>query len=360
MSAQELGDILAQYVRDRQLYGNDDAYQASLDKDIGDMLGEFIQHMETMESLMEEMGTNCNNYGWQHWEDQAALRPRVGHTVGDRITCKFMTTAILFMRKGSLSTLKDEGATENNKKIRQYIRCAIVNMFATILTESACGGQWGIYYAWYSVDKMMDEGGMRHLITADHCQMGVTEDIRRGQWKMSDKIKNWLRAHEALMTKIKGTTMSDSCNKSAQGSTKGKDGRSQGEGASTVREGEESALNKLKEGMKSILQRAQEEVVQSANRSTPPVKDVQRIAPMTEPAAPKLQEHPISSTTTQETPVPTVEVCGSHDGSDERTVRSVGHCVDERTVQRRGDECGGFTEFMDTRGLYVDSVLQKS
>ncbi|KJP87308.1 hypothetical protein AK88_02988 [Plasmodium fragile] len=31
-----------------------------------------------------------------------------------------------------------------------------------------------------------------------------------------------------------------------------------------------------------------------------------------------------------------------HDRRDERTVGSVGHCVDERTVQRRGDECGAY------------------
>ncbi|KJP84844.1 hypothetical protein AK88_05523 [Plasmodium fragile] len=285
--APPLGKILAQCVKDRDLYGDDDAYQAALEKDIGDMLGEFIKHMEDMDSLMEAWGTNCNNYGWHHWEDDDSLQPRVNQTVGDRITCKLMTTAILLMSKGSQSTLKDEGETENNKKMRQYMRCAIVNMFGTILTESACGRKWGIYYAWYSVDQMRGNGGMQDLIAAEDCRMGETDDIRRGQWTLSDHIKNWLRANDDLMSKIKGEEMTESCKKSAPASSTRKDADGQDDAASALREGESSALNTLKAGMHSILQRAQQEVVESANSSTSPVKDVQTIRPMTEPAAPK-------------------------------------------------------------------------
>ncbi|KJP86177.1 hypothetical protein AK88_04148 [Plasmodium fragile] len=208
---------------------------------------------------IESMGENCNNTGWQHWADKSGT-PHVGHTVGDRIACKFMVTAILFMTNWSESWRKDEQETQNNKKLRQYMRCAIVNMFGTILTESACGGHWGIYYAGYSVRKMMGDGGIPMSASATECARERMQDIRRGKWSMQQAVKEWLRKNVNLQQMIQRTQLQQECKKKIQQGPMQQGAVAATEQKATTEPWVLSAQQTLQRALKRVLQKVEREI----------------------------------------------------------------------------------------------------
>ncbi|KJP88410.1 hypothetical protein AK88_01862 [Plasmodium fragile] len=259
MSAKELGDILAQYVKDRHLYGNDELYQASLDKDIGAMLGEFVEHMETMESLMEALGANCDNYGWQHWRTHAT-HAHVGYTVGDRIVCKLMSAALFFIHTRTKATGAPDTENNNDERLKEYVVCAILNMFATFLKESACGREWGIYYAWYTMQQMdASTGGKMQKM---HCANEVYQNIQAGRWSMEQKIKQWLSTNTKLQETMRKAGVSDICKwgLDKDGHIKGSQGN--GDAATTREMKAKNVTKKLTDGIKDIFVEIKNEVTQ--------------------------------------------------------------------------------------------------
>ncbi|KJP85433.1 hypothetical protein AK88_04936 [Plasmodium fragile] len=250
MSA-ELAHILAQYVKDRGLVGNDGGYQVSLDKDIADMLGEFIQHMETKESLMEDLGSNCNNEGWFHPRGGENTR-HVGYTVGDKVVCKLMATALWFLSTSTHVQRTQDSSQLNNVRLKEYVKCAIVTMFASILEQSACGGTWPIHNAWKVMNRMW-ASGIQGLSIDGGCKKLLEIDIQRGTWSMKETIKNWLKKNTRLRKKISGEKLANKCNKVVgQGEKAGVQGTKEQLG--DVHGKEEAAIMKqLQRGTKNIV-----------------------------------------------------------------------------------------------------------
>ncbi|KJP86100.1 hypothetical protein AK88_04291 [Plasmodium fragile] len=259
MSAKELGDILAKYVTARGLQGNDDGYQASLKKDIGARLEEFIQHMEKMEPNMDALGSNCNNYGWQHWADQAAS-PRVGHNEGDRIPCKFMTIALYFLKRWSHNAGLHDDEKTNDMKLKGYMRCAVVHMFTEILFEYVCRRKWGTFYAWYSVHGMMQDGGIKTSAAATECAMDRLMDITRGTWSMSEEIKEGLRNNATLKSMLRRNKMENACQKKIK-PEQTKDNRPLDSNRQTDKaSGKIRVEERLNTGLKTVLKKVQKEI----------------------------------------------------------------------------------------------------
>ncbi|KJP88405.1 hypothetical protein AK88_01857 [Plasmodium fragile] len=168
--------------------------------------------MKDMEPLMDALGSNCNNAGWQHWLTDAKYA-HVGQNEGDRIACKFMTIALYFLKGWSQTGKIPYDEKENDMKLKGYMRCAVVHMFTDILFESVCRSKWGTFYAWYSVDGMMKDGGITRSAGTQKCAMDRLMDITRGNWSMSEEIKERLRNNDRLKSMIAGERMKAACQK---------------------------------------------------------------------------------------------------------------------------------------------------
>ncbi|KJP86097.1 hypothetical protein AK88_04288 [Plasmodium fragile] len=227
------------------------------------MLGEFIQHMEEMETLMEELGSNCNNTGWEHWLTHAK-QPHVGYTVGDRIVCKLMSGALFFI----YTRHKETGATRmennNDERLKEYVVCAILNMFATFLKESACGGKWGIYYAWYTMKQMdASTGGVMERM---NCANEVYQNIKAGGWSMEEKIKQWLSTNTRLQETMRTAGVSNICHWELDKDGNIKGGKTKGDAGNTRDMKAKNVTKKLTEGIRDIFVDIKNEVTETIKR----------------------------------------------------------------------------------------------
>ncbi|KJP84716.1 hypothetical protein AK88_05652 [Plasmodium fragile] len=158
-----------------------------------------------------DLGANCDNVGWFHPKSGGDTR-HVGYTVGDKVICKLMATALWFLTDWTHVQTTEDTSNLNNVKFKEYVKCAIVTMFASILEQSACGGTWAIYNAWTVMNKMWADG-IPGLSIEGECKELLGIDLRTGQWSMKDKIKDWLRQDKGLKQKISGAALANKCRK---------------------------------------------------------------------------------------------------------------------------------------------------
>ncbi|KJP84815.1 hypothetical protein AK88_05550 [Plasmodium fragile] len=299
-----------------------------------------------------------------------------------------MVGALYFMNEDTWRLRRGTMLVSNDDELKEYVRCAIVNMYMEILKESSCGGDWGLWYAWYTM-KQMEDGIRGGLITTGKCGHEVFENIQTKEFDMAEKIKDWLKKNPSLTDKIGGQGIDSTCRKSLaelDGVTPGK--HKMGDKIKMQPE-EQAAITTLGQELKVIVEQVKTAAVQCAQTPGPcmePSEDDPSSAP--ENADSKaIVPHPVNSG------IPAPNAAAGKDRwqnalmrpppirlrTDASTTTKSGCAETETNVaaplrlsdEHRGydgsgsgaddcaDECGGFTEFMDIRGLYVDSVLQK-
>ncbi|KJP84996.1 hypothetical protein AK88_05366, partial [Plasmodium fragile] len=221
--------------------------------------------MDRMEALMDALGSNCDNAGWQHWLTHAK-HAHVGHNEGDRIACRLMTLASYFLEGWSHTARLDDDDNTNNMKLKGYMRCAVVHMFSEILNESECRSKWGTFYGWYSVQGMMTEGGITKSAGMPQCEMYRLLDITRGNWSMSQEIKERLRNNDGLQSMLERHQEKSTCHNTIRKEKKKKstplDANRQTDKASGNIEVQET----LKRELKRVLKKVEREIsVKGAN-----------------------------------------------------------------------------------------------
>ncbi|KJP84740.1 hypothetical protein AK88_05630 [Plasmodium fragile] len=160
---------------------------------------------------LESLGLNCMNAYYKHPKDPHG-HPRKVQRAGDRIMCKLMVGALYFMNDNRWRLWGGNMVVSNHDELTEYVRCATVNMYMEILKESSCGGDWGLYYAWYTM-KEMEEGLGGGLITKGKCGHAVFENIKASEWDMRHKIKQWLRQNARMNGKIARSGLKSKCSR---------------------------------------------------------------------------------------------------------------------------------------------------
>ncbi|KJP84923.1 hypothetical protein AK88_05443 [Plasmodium fragile] len=254
MSAKQLGALLVEYVRSRGVYMSGEEYQNMLLKDIYNQLREFVVYMEKKENIIL-FSVNCDDHGW--WHEGAGIRQM--NTPGNIPICRLMVGALYFMNNNKWKRQRGERADTADDRLKDYVGCAIVNMFEELLLEASCGANWGIEQAWYIMRKI--EAAIPGLITDKICNLQQAENIQIGKWSMKDKIKKWLDANEKFKAKLQVQKVGKQCTGNAKSTSKD-------ERASTaLSEGHASKIKQTKSAekilwgrVKTVVREARKEV----------------------------------------------------------------------------------------------------
>ncbi|KJP84927.1 hypothetical protein AK88_05436, partial [Plasmodium fragile] len=283
MSYATLGALLLHYVSTRRLQGTQKEYKHSLWKDTEVQLQKFIAHLN--EDGMDDMYyANCKNFGWQHPHDPTGT-PYVVTRMGDRIICTIMTRALWFANGWSKAPeMHTEDHSGGGTDLKDFIRCGIVNMFMHLLEESACASRWGIFYAWYSVKRMENEGPFgRNLIYEGKCKNGMEQDIQAKGWSMKESIKQWLSTHESIRNSMQNASVSTNCSRNiGELPTQGK-GNKNTEDGDIVKEQVVQTAKTLSTGMRNIFTEIKKEVKASGSKG----EDAQSPIPASAAATPQ-------------------------------------------------------------------------
>ncbi|KJP89999.1 hypothetical protein AK88_00168 [Plasmodium fragile] len=207
--ADRLGALLAAYVRQRALVGQQHLYKELLGDDIKAELEQFEKYME--DEAIDSYAANCSNTGYTR---EGGGKDFFKHNAGDKLMCKLMTGALYFMNENSWRKWRANMVVSNDDELKEYVRCAIVNIFMYILLQSPCRSEMGVYYAWDTVTQM--EGLMGGLITEGKCKRGVFLNIKTQEFDMEQMIKNWLQNNNTLTEKFKGPEVQRICTKSLE------------------------------------------------------------------------------------------------------------------------------------------------
>ncbi|KJP84930.1 hypothetical protein AK88_05439 [Plasmodium fragile] len=231
----------------------------SLWQDIEAQLEKFIQHLK--EDHVEDVySLHCNYYAWADW------RPPHGSPVevpspGDIIICTLMTNALYFLNGWSKApgthTADHSGG---HTALKDFIRCGIVNMFMHLLEESACNTEWGIFYAWHTMQHMKNDGPFgRNLIYAGTCKNGMEEDIEVDGWSMQQSIKQWLSTHDSIRNRIQHASASTNCSSKIAEYTKKDNGKKNTDDADIVKAQVVQTAKNLSKGMGKIFRQIKKE-----------------------------------------------------------------------------------------------------
>ncbi|KJP85005.1 hypothetical protein AK88_05360 [Plasmodium fragile] len=243
-------------------------------------LGQFVQYMADMD--MEALGSNCANVYYKHPQDPNGVE-RLVTRAGDRIMCKLMSGALFFLYQSN-ATAKIQGIDHtNDETLREYVRCAILNMFAKFLKQSACDGKWGLWYAWYTVEREMDES-MGGVMKRVNCANEVYQNIQAAGWSMEQKIATWLSTDHKLKDRLGKAGVSNICKweLDKDGHIKGRKGTAHVD--NTTHMIATNVTKPLTEGIKEILVDIKKEVKETIQRGlhtqqAPGVQGVQTPSP---------------------------------------------------------------------------------
>ncbi|KJP85107.1 hypothetical protein AK88_05259 [Plasmodium fragile] len=183
--------------------------QTSLRTDIQAELEQFVAHMEHDD--IDSYAANCKNTGYTR---EGGGQDFFKHNEGDELICKLMSGALFFMNANSWTKRGGNMVVSNDDELKDYVRCAIVNIFMYILLASPCRSQMGVYYAWDTVTQM--EGIMGGLITEGKCKRGVFTDIQTQEFDMEKQITTWLKNNPSLTEKIEGPAIKSKCTQRLQ------------------------------------------------------------------------------------------------------------------------------------------------
>ncbi|KJP85160.1 hypothetical protein AK88_05203 [Plasmodium fragile] len=241
------------------VWGN---YKKWLWNEIDPILHKFIEYVKDKENW-ENYGGNCDNSFYYH------SGTRYLHHVrwpGTKVMCKIMSTALFFLTAPDGLPTFTHGAHDTEQKLRQLIGCTIVNIFMYILEKTVCEGHWGLQYAWHVMREEM-QGIPGNIVAEGKCLEGFIDNVNLGSWSMKEKIKEWIQHNTDLRTWVQDTEIKKMC-KTAQEESKqaGRKGTEKGTwqagGENTDNYGETAVREKMDRGLKDVIGRAMNEIMQ--------------------------------------------------------------------------------------------------
>ncbi|KJP84781.1 hypothetical protein AK88_05587 [Plasmodium fragile] len=170
------------------------------------VLQQFIHYMENTEDLADALGANCANSGWDDISSHG--RYHMGQTVADVVRCRLMTLALHFANGDNVNG-KHEAVKRTVTDAKEHrLRCEVANTFGYILEKKYCDLKtpWkrGIKYAWKTVLKMGDQGGlpsdgpvMKRICT--ECGYDIEKPVVR---VVNGEMAEWLLREGRLMDQI--------------------------------------------------------------------------------------------------------------------------------------------------------------
>ncbi|KJP88225.1 hypothetical protein AK88_02172 [Plasmodium fragile] len=243
-------------------------------------LGQFVQYMEHMD--MVTLGANCDNAYYKYPQHPDGRARKVTRT-GDRIMCKLMSGALFFIYKRHMVTGATGTDNNNDERFKEYVRCAILNMFMQFLKASSCKGDWGLWYAWYTMQKEMDES-MGGVMKRVNCANEVYQNIQAGGWSMEHKIATWLSRNNKLKDRLGKAGVSNICNWELDKAGHLKRSKGKGDAANTRDMKARNLTKQLTQGIKDIFVDIKNEVTETIQRGlhtqqAPGVQVVQTTSP---------------------------------------------------------------------------------
>ncbi|KJP84980.1 hypothetical protein AK88_05390 [Plasmodium fragile] len=260
MSYETLGKLLAKYVLKRGIGADGQAYTQTLWKDVEALLDKFVEYLEDEE--IDIYASNCLNAGYRSLRKPGILMVQ---KVADRLMCTLMSRALFFMNRWPRSSGVSHETEDENAALKEYIRCAIVNIFMHILNASVCRSQMGIHYAWETVTYLQET--MPGLIKQGKWRMGVFTDIKIQELEMGENIKAWLIHNGRVTGQVGGNAMKSTCRKRIHelvGATP--DAHAMLDNTD-LRPEEEEAIRELGHELKVIVEHVKTEVVQCAREN---------------------------------------------------------------------------------------------
>ncbi|KJP84790.1 hypothetical protein AK88_05575, partial [Plasmodium fragile] len=228
--------------------------------DIETELKAFIRYIT--EQNTEGWDENCENVYYKHPKNPNGPEVKVTRA-GERIMCRLMVGALYFMNENSWTMSGRSRGVSNDDDLKEYVRCAIVNMYMEILKESSCEGAWGLWYAWYTM-KQMEEGLKGGLITRAKCGHGVLQNIQTEEFDMAQKIQAWLKKNKTLTDKIARPEIQSICNKKLEELGAATEGTHAMLDKIQLQTQEKTLIQKLGQELKNIVEEVQTEVLQWA------------------------------------------------------------------------------------------------
>ncbi|KJP87058.1 hypothetical protein AK88_03344 [Plasmodium fragile] len=174
------------------------------------VLGAFAQHMQTHEQLVDAYGANCDNSGWNDFDD--AKTHHTGQTVADMIRCRLMSSALWFANK-------EDPDKQGQDEMANRFRCEVANVFGYMLKNQYCkkeGWKRGVEYAWKALQEMgKDVDGKKGLtgpVMAGRCtQCGYVGSMTK-LGIINGDIAQWL-VDQGIMREIAQIQQQMPCHK---------------------------------------------------------------------------------------------------------------------------------------------------
>ncbi|KJP84768.1 hypothetical protein AK88_05600 [Plasmodium fragile] len=229
--------------------------QQSLWTDIKALLEEFVKYLE--DENLDDLAANCSNTGYKrpHTDRGTAVA-----NAGDRIMCTLMSRALFFMNENSWNKRSEDMQESRDAEMKEYVRCAIVNIFMYILLASPCRSEMGVYYAWYTMQHL--ESGETGLIKTGKCRQGVFADIHIQDFHMQKMIKAWLQNNGTIQDTIAGHAMTSTCNKRPQDLVSGTQDAHAMHATIPLQKPEKDVIQQLGHQIKVLVPKVQQEVMQ--------------------------------------------------------------------------------------------------
>ncbi|KJP84945.1 hypothetical protein AK88_05423 [Plasmodium fragile] len=174
-----------------------------------------------------------------------------------------MVGALYFMNEKSWHMSGRSMGVSNDDEMKEYVRCAIVNMYMEILKESSCGGEWGLWYAWYTM-KQMEKGLQGGLITKGKCGHAVFQNIQTKEFDMAHKIQAWLKKNKGVTDKIARPEIQSICNKKLEELGAATAGTHAMDEKIQLQPQEKTLIQTLGQELKTIVEQVKTEVLQWA------------------------------------------------------------------------------------------------
>ncbi|KJP84722.1 hypothetical protein AK88_05645 [Plasmodium fragile] len=271
MTYATLGALLAQYVLKRGIGRDEKAYTKSLWEDVKALLEEFVKYLE--DENLDSYAANCLNAGYRSLRRKETFKVKI---VADRLMCTLMSRALFFMNRWPQQSGVSHEREDENAALKEYIRCAIVNIFMSILLASPCKSQMGIDNAWYTMKEL--EKASPGLIKGGKCGQGVFQNIQTQQFDMGHKIQEWLEKNKKLTEDIGRGQVQGKCKeeiKGLDGATKGTHNMDE---EIEMKTEERDAIRELGQQLKTIVQEVKTGAVQCAQTPGTCMKSIQDVS----------------------------------------------------------------------------------
>ncbi|KJP85616.1 hypothetical protein AK88_04729 [Plasmodium fragile] len=231
-----------------------------------DVLQHFMDYMAKKDYIMDAMGANCENSGWDDIDQTSTYY--TGQTVADMIRCRLVSGALWFANGDSIA-----GKSRDMDETQNRLRCELVNAFGYILHHKYCENKtpWkrGIKYAWKTVKAMAGEGGIMAnaqgpVMTGDCTECGYK--VTHGSVRAVDgDMVNLLITEGRIMDKIGEMERTQDCSvkwteyKSRPGASDGK-GRVDWKKIPEVKQEEKKIIQITKEAVEEVKNKIDEQL----------------------------------------------------------------------------------------------------